>query len=587
MMNPDYTNKTVSAWMDEMARGEIALTDFQRSRVWDDMRTARFLKAVLRGQTTGTILLVESGPEFGRRGIQGNDANTENAKNLILDGQQRLTSLWQGLRGVGKRRFYIQVEDLQNKDIQILDVIHRQKDFRKYNIPQGQYSDDVIPLDILYDPPDHDLNSPKRLEKWCEEVIPGDSAGAGQLRRSIEQHLQKPLERYNIWFAKFAGIGVDEAASIFVQTNSSSVIVKAFDLAVARALEIRRDIKLRERIQRFYKKHDRVKYYFHKDKERWIPEIGDCLLKIACLKAKDNGLPPKDKNFTEALNYLFSNGTENADTVESNLDTTLQFLEDNGVPIKDILPRMPPVYVIAALQDELDSIREIYRSKGKEFLTTYLWRSFFSDRYEKQANDKLYEDFRSLQDDLSRIKKGLTAQGNAPIFTEAQVITENALYDQNKLFKSKSPMGNAIIALTLYNDSVDWVAGESLTVGAVRRLEQEGELHRHHVFPRQVLIDGGLDKKDPVINHGLNIVLIRKRANLTLSNKKPASYLIYLKKEDNRLTDIKLKNRIESHFVTYDRLSENTGTVTDRYEEYLMTRAKVIWKEIKARTEWH
>ena len=76
---------------------------FQRSRVWDDMRTARFLKAVLRGQTTGTILLVESGPEFGRRGIQGNDdVNTENAKNLILDGQQRLTSLWQGLRGVGQ-----------------------------------------------------------------------------------------------------------------------------------------------------------------------------------------------------------------------------------------------------------------------------------------------------------------------------------------------------------------------------------------------------------------------------------------------------------------------------------------------------
>ena len=33
-MNPDYTRKPVSQWMDEMYHGELALTDFQRSRVW-------------------------------------------------------------------------------------------------------------------------------------------------------------------------------------------------------------------------------------------------------------------------------------------------------------------------------------------------------------------------------------------------------------------------------------------------------------------------------------------------------------------------------------------------------------------------
>jgi len=42
---------------------------------------------------------------------------------------------------------------------------------------------------------------------------------------------------------------------------------------------------------------------------------------------------------------------------------------------------------------------------------------------------------------------------------------------------------------------------------------------------------------------------------------------------------------IASHFVPYDELVEDNGTVKDRYEEYLTARATVIWKEIKSRTE--
>ena len=189
-MNPDYTDKTVKEWMDEMAKGELALTDFQRSRVWDDGRTALFLEAVLKGQTTGTVLLVKKGNDLGSRGIQDNEACVKNAENLILDGgQQRLTSLWQGLMGVGKRRFYIEVKDLQNKDVQILKVIHRQEGFKKYSSPQGQFSDNVIPVSILYDPPPNH-NSKKRVEEWCEKVIPGDSSSAGDLRRSIERKIK-------------------------------------------------------------------------------------------------------------------------------------------------------------------------------------------------------------------------------------------------------------------------------------------------------------------------------------------------------------------------------------------------------------
>ncbi len=586
-MNPDYTGKPVVEWMNEMAKGELALTDFQRSRVWPDVKAAQFLKAVLLGRPTGTILLVESGTDLGSRPIQGNDAANENVKSLILDGQQRLTSLWQGLMGTGKRQFYIKVGDL-HKDLQVLDVIHQSKDFQKYLTPEGQFSDNVIPIKILYDPPDHDLSSPERLVDWCEKVIPGDAARSGHLQRSIKQQLQKPLEEYKIWFAEFKGIDVDEAATIFVETNRSSVKVSAFDLAVAQAQQ-RSNIKLREHIQRFYKNSDRVKYYFHQNEEKWIPEIGDCILKIACLKTGSNGLPPKNGKFEDALAYLFKAGTQNfeagtqnADMVESNLDDTLQFIEDNGVPTKDILPRIPPVYVIAALQDELFNIHPIYKSNAMKLLKKYLWRSFFSNRYEMQANDRLYEDFKCLRDDIRSIKQGDQPKKKAPIF-KTKVIKEEDLCSSRPI-KSKSPIGNAIMALSLNNRSIDWVTGETLTVSQIRRLEQDVELDRHHVFPRKALVDAGLNEKDPRINHALNIVLIRKTANIALGKREPALYLDMLKQNNNQLTDEMLKERIESHFVPYDKLVADTGAVTDQYEEYFKTRASVLWKKIKACT---
>ena len=61
MMNPDYTDKTVKEWMDEMAEGELALTDFQRSRVWDDGRTARLSESCPEGTNNRDYIVGRKG----------------------------------------------------------------------------------------------------------------------------------------------------------------------------------------------------------------------------------------------------------------------------------------------------------------------------------------------------------------------------------------------------------------------------------------------------------------------------------------------------------------------------------------------
>lgn len=85
--------------------GEIQLPDFQRGYKWEDERIRQLLVTVLRGHPMGAVMLLKTGNSqvrFKPRAIEGVHLTpgTE-AKYLLLDGQQRLTSLTQALSGNG------------------------------------------------------------------------------------------------------------------------------------------------------------------------------------------------------------------------------------------------------------------------------------------------------------------------------------------------------------------------------------------------------------------------------------------------------------------------------------------------------
>ena len=532
---------------------------------------------------------MESDDELGKRKIQRNGADISQCQSLVLDGQQRLTSLWQGLMGLADRKYYVRVVDLNARELVVTEVGHRPNELT----PKDDLAQNSFPLHKLYDPPcDGGTALKERLRCWCEKAIPRDSKAAGDLEDRIKQSIRLPLREYKMWFARFTELNVDDAARIFTQTNSSSVKVSSFDLAVAQALELRNDIRLRHRIKGFFERNPLVKFYFHQDEQRWIPEIGEWMLKVACLKIPNHSLPPKNGNFEMALRFLFENGTENADRVESNLVEALRFIEENGVPNRDLLPRIPPVYVIAGLQDDLQGVDELDRSKARGLLSTYLWRSFFSDRYEAQANDRLCEDFRSLRADIEAIKQGEHIRWDAPVF-DAKLVSKSKLFNERNTFTSKAPMGNAVIAMSLSSSPEDWVTGDPLTVRNVRDLDKRRRLDRHHVFPRAALINGddgkgtgGLDRKDPYINHGLNIVLMRKPANIRIGGKEPAAYMKQIRKKNGHLTEKQFKNRIESHIgIHIDELTREDGKIVKRYVNFLKLRAETLWREIDEKTK--
>lgn len=102
MSNFDSTKTRLAALLEEIEKGKIQLPDFQRGWVWDDSHIRSLLVSIARAFPIGAIMLLEAGGEvrFQVRPVEGFDplvAQADKVEKLILDGQQRLTSLTQVL----------------------------------------------------------------------------------------------------------------------------------------------------------------------------------------------------------------------------------------------------------------------------------------------------------------------------------------------------------------------------------------------------------------------------------------------------------------------------------------------------------
>jgi hypothetical protein len=93
--------ETLQSLLQSIQTGKTQLPDFQRRWVWDDLHIRDLLASVSLSYPIGAVMMLETGGEdvkFKSRSIEGvTQSPLVNPERLILDGQQRLTSLFQSL----------------------------------------------------------------------------------------------------------------------------------------------------------------------------------------------------------------------------------------------------------------------------------------------------------------------------------------------------------------------------------------------------------------------------------------------------------------------------------------------------------
>ena len=154
MKNADYGSYSVKEWLEKADMGEVALPTYQRSYVWKNQRIADYLKALFENRPTGIFLVLrnEGKSTFKSRTLKDVDANPSKAKLLVLDGQQRLTSLWSALKGNSIYQFYVQVEDLKTHKLEVQRVrvfSDNSKEGKEAVKERVAYEKNLVPVAIL------------------------------------------------------------------------------------------------------------------------------------------------------------------------------------------------------------------------------------------------------------------------------------------------------------------------------------------------------------------------------------------------------------------------------------------------------
>lgn len=253
-------------------RGEIRLPEMQRQYVWRATRVRDLLDSLYRGYPSGAILLWETDSSVPEREFAvSQNTNPYQANKLLLDGQQRLTSLSSVIRGEpigvrGRKRpidvlfnlehpdaltFVTEVNESSDNDSDENDADASEDDIFKRlnemtfvistkklaNLPQWVSVTDVFKTSsdssFLKKAGVTDFEDP-RFEKY--------SARLKQLRSIADyEYRMDVLER---------SLSYEEVTEIFVRVNSLGAKLKGSDLALAQITAKWRDsLKLFEAYQ--------------------------------------------------------------------------------------------------------------------------------------------------------------------------------------------------------------------------------------------------------------------------------------------------------------------------------------------------
>lgn len=138
----DSTKELLLAMLHSIDVAKTQLPDFQRGWVWDDDHILSLLASISLSYPVGTVMMLETGNEevhFKPRLVEGvSNANGQDPERLILDGQQRLTSLYMATLS-GKA---VETRDVRKKTIKRWYYI----DMKKALSPNGDREEFVMSI---------------------------------------------------------------------------------------------------------------------------------------------------------------------------------------------------------------------------------------------------------------------------------------------------------------------------------------------------------------------------------------------------------------------------------------------------------
>ena len=539
---------------------ESALPDFQRDFVWDPSATQELIVSIASNYPAGSLLRIRNTHElFAHREFQGAPAlNGHMPTYLVLDGQQRLTSLYQAFYGVGDHRYFLDLRGLlDGKDFEEcifhLRATHRR--VRELDESAAQANQLVLPLSVL-------KGGIGGFGQWTLAAVKtlakqegADAAAAlAQVQElgEIQANWIQAIDDYRFPVVTLSDrTGADAVCTIFETLNRTGVKLSPFELLTARFWP--QNINLRELWANATAEHPIIEdmeidpYY---------------VLQSISLVARRT---PSCKR-SDVLDLTANDITKWWDLTVRGLAEGLRILRDDcGVLVPKWLPYAAVVIPLAAVLARQSDEKGPQVAASRAKLVRWYWCSTIGQSYENGPNSQAAKDV----NELSRwLDNGEPPESVAGFRFDSRLL-QATTSRQRGLYR-------AAMGLILRQRPRDFYKGEHITGD----LMIERHIDDHHVFPDAFLRKQDIQQRlrDCILNR----TLIDRQTNKSISDSPPSTYLPAIHKTLEPVGS--LDALLSSHLLP---TGDDSPFHTDDFEAFLVWREARMWGEIREVTGLH
>lgn len=543
----DTNPRSLKDLLSEIHNRMTVLPDFQRDFVWDPSATQELIVSIANNYPAGSILRVRDTKRvFASREFEGAPP-LDGAKHtfLVLDGQQRLTSLYQAFYGVGEHRYYLDLGKLRDGADFDESIFHMRATTKWAKAREDfsvQAKELLLPLSVL-------KGGAGGFGQWgrkvARQLTDKERIELEDALDCIEEKWIHAIDDYHFPVVTLSDqTEPDALCTIFETLNRTGVKLSVFELLTARFWP--KNIQLRSLWEKALTDHPIITD-FEVDPYYVLQGISLASRKAPSCKRSD------------VLNMAASDIVDWWDKVVLGIATGLEILRDD---CKVMLPKWVPYQTmlppLAAILAKAGSPKNAEAGAQREKLKRWFWCAVFGQVYESAPNSKSAKDVVEILPWLSG--------GDLPESVAIFRFDPRALRDV-------TPRQRAI-----YRGTICMILGcgardfHTQAVITGKLMADEG-IDDHHVFPSAYLERRGIAParmRDCVLNR----TLIDRTTNQMISDRAPSDYLAEIRDTH----DFPFQSVLTSHGLPAEA---GSSLLRDDYEAFLVWRQERLWQEIQ------
>ncbi|GAP21236.1 DUF262 domain-containing protein [Leptolinea tardivitalis] len=545
--------------LNKVEEGKTQIPEFQRGWVWDDDRIKSLLASISLSYPIGALMMLKDGQSksrFKTRLVEGVELTTiPLPEMLILDGQQRLTSLYQALksnkpadtrdnRGKSiKRWYYIDIEKALNPNFDREEAIislpeekllrnFRGEVIADYSTPEKEYETQLFPFREIFSSSNWRAGFNK-FNKYNSEKV--------ELFDKFEQEIIKRFEQYQVTVIQLEAETPKEAVcQVFEKVNTGGVALTVFELLTATFAaddySLRDDWLAREKC---FKKNKILSKLGNTDFLQALTLLATRARREQQLKdgvSLDDATAISCKR-KDILNLTLEEYSKWADSLTTGFELSARFIHTQKIFSHRDLPYTTQLTPLAAIMTILHDKAD--NDGVRSLLAQWYWCGVLGELYGSSVETRFAKDLLEVLDWINA--------GTIPTTVSEASFNPARLWT---LRTRNSAAYKGIQALLIRTGAQDFRTGISIDDQSYF----DEAIDIHHIFPQDWCIKQNIPASR--YNSIINKTPISAKTNRMIGGNAPSVYLCKMEKSAG-IDNIRMDSIIRSHVIEPKLLREN------------------------------